>query len=295
MKFILTVTFYLLTCSLVFSQSNFHIFKGTFDSCIIHAKNQNRNIFFITRSESCHVFDKFRTAIEADTNTINFLNTEFVVYEWDMDNTNDSQYKRLKKYYHSWRGFPQIYCLTNEESVIAEFVYSTKILHEDHLKIWKNYKNTINDWKKIKNKSKSKSFSYDELWEYIIYREMIYNVFGEIQINKRVSSYFEGIDTVLYPLRKHWILFKRHINLNDLGTNPELFDYVARNKVEFEKENDPKEVSDYLYNIYYSNLLGKKEKRIEKMSKKYPYNTIDEAKKAILNYKRNLIIQNIFD
>ena len=295
MRIIITITVFCLTPFLIFSQNNLQIFQGSFDSALIQAKFQNKNIFFITKSESCPVFEKFRIEIDSDSNTFNFLNNEFIIYEWDMDHTSKSDYKRLKKYYHSWRAFPQIYFLTEKESVIAEFCYSIKVKHENQLELWKDYKNTEKEFGKLKKLSKKDSISYEKLWNYISYRDMIYSSFGDIQINKRVSWYFDGIDTVNYALKKNWILFKRHVNLNALGTNPELFDFVARNKITFQEENGEKEVEDYLFNIYYSNLLGSKEKKIDKMATKYPYNTIEEAQEAIQTYKRNKITQNLFN
>lgn len=295
MKVLITSLIFLLTSLSLLAQNNLQLFEGSFDSALIQASIQNKNIFFITRSESCPVFREFRTTIENDKNTYDFLNREFIIFEYDMDHTNKTDYRKLKKYYHSWRGFPQIYFLTENEDVIAEFGYSIIIKHEDQLELWKDYKNTEKEWGELNKLSKKDSISYENLWKYMAYRDMIYSPFGDMQINKRVSWYFNGLDTIDYSLKKHWILFKRHVNLNDLGTNPELFDFVARNKSAFQEENGDKEVVDYLFDIYYSNLPGRKEKKIDKMANKYPYNTIVEAQDAIQIFRRNKIIQNLFN
>lgn len=296
MKFIVTALIFLLTSS-IFSQNNLQIFEGSFDSALIQAKIQNRNIFFITRSESCHVFKKFRTKIENDSNSYKFLNDEFIIFEYDMDHSNKAKDKRLKKYYHSWRGFPQIYFLDTNEKIITEIVYALKINQDEHLTIWKEYNSFNNTWKSIKKEKRKRKhdndLDYDFTYKYILYRQIKNNSFEYLQIQNILTHYLSNIDTSELVMEHNWELIQKYGTLFSL--NPKLIDIIARNEQAFKKNIGDSIVSEYLKDKYYCNLSGRKEKKIDKMATKYPYNTIEEAIEAIRIYKRNKVVQNIFN
>ena len=123
-----------------FSNPKLNIFHDSFDQAIDSAKTLNKDIFFITRSLSCPVFEKFETRIDRSEETIEFLNSNFIIFEYDMDNASQIEKKRLKNYYHSWRGFPQLYFIDKNEKLISDMIYSLNFSQQAQLTLWKNYK-----------------------------------------------------------------------------------------------------------------------------------------------------------
>jgi len=293
----MTTLVFLLTSIVIFSQNNLQIFEGCFDSALIKANIQNKNIFFITRSESCPVFGKFRTTIENDKNTYDFLNSEFIVFEYDLDHTSKTDFKRLKKYYHSWRGFPQIYIINKNENIITEILYPLNISQDEQLIAWKEYKTLNNKWKSIKTEKRKRKHNndidYDFIYKYVLYRQIIYNSFDCFQIQKILTYYLSNIDTSELVKEQNWELIEKYGTAFSL--NHKLIDIIATNKQSFQKNIGDSIISEYLQDKYYSNLLGRKEKKIDKMAKKYPYNTVVEAQEAIQMYKRNKVTQNLFN
>ena len=278
----------------LWSQNNLQIFDADFDSALIQAKIQNKNIFFITKSLSCPNYDIFEKNINKDAETIDFLNEEFIIFIYDMDHSTKEQDKRLKSYYSSWRGFPQLYIVNVQEKVMSSLDYSNYLAHKSQLEVWKDYKNIETNWKLLKKRSKRDGFTYDQLIEYIQYRELIYSSFRDIQMNKRVAWYLNGINTEDRFERKNWLLFKQFVHLNHLGSDEDLFDFVAQNKIAFQKINGQEEVAEYLINDYYLNVKYKKEKKVNKMAQQYPYNTIEEAKEALRLYHLSKQTQAVF-
>ncbi len=120
-------------CSI--SQENIHYYSGSFDAALVDAKKNNKDIFFITKSESCHVFDVFTNNINQDLETVKFLNNNFIVFEFNLNKASENEIKRLKKYHHSWRGFPQIYFIDANEELISDIVYTLDYDHIENLNI----------------------------------------------------------------------------------------------------------------------------------------------------------------
>ena len=123
MKTIL-ISLFLITSFSNFSQNQLHYFKGSFDQALDAAKTQNKDIFFITRSKSCPVFDVFNEEINADEETISYLNEHLIVFEFDMDKASENEIKSLKNYYNSWKGYPQLYFIDKNENLISDITYS---------------------------------------------------------------------------------------------------------------------------------------------------------------------------
>lgn len=163
----LLILLLLAKCLAGFCQEELKLFTGSFDQAIDSAKKTDKDIFLITRSLSCHVFGKFKAILTVDKESIAFLNTNFLVYEYDMDNASDDEKKRMKKYYHSWRNFPQLYFIDKNEKLISDLLYPLKIEHNRQLEIWKDYKNIETDWEEIKHSKNNKTIDYNELIDYI--------------------------------------------------------------------------------------------------------------------------------
>lgn len=281
MKFIFSAFFFLITIT-GFTQENINYFSGNFDSALDEAKKTNKNIFFITRSESCHVFDVFKENITQDSETIEFLNKEFIVFEFDMDKVSENESKRLKKYYHSWRGFPQLYFIDKNEKLISDIIYSLEYSHNENLNVWENYKQIENEWKIIK-RNKRTNLNLDNLKTFLLYRQIKYSPYDLMQIQNVIGKYFKKIDEQNYSNKENWILFEKYITIH---SNPELFDFVAKNKSFFQKEIDTEKVSKYLSRNYYKFVSWKSEEDRKKLTFEYPFNSIKEAKIALKDFNK---------
>jgi len=106
-----------------------------------------------------------------------------------------------------------------------------------------------------------------------------------------ISGYFKNIDTNDYYLNKNWVLIKENILYKDIFSDQRLFTFVEKHRKEFIQENGREEVSEYLLDNYMRYLSYKKEKKVERLSKKYPFTTIPEAKRALkLDKTRRMIL-----
>ena len=286
--FVLIISF----CQFGFGQNKLLLFEGNFDEALRLAQSQDKDIFFITRSISCPVFEVFKENIGNDKETIEFLNKQFIVFEFDMDNANDVELKRLKKYYHSWRGFPQLYFIDKNEKLISDINYPLNIGIKKNLEIWRNYKNIEASWKSIKIGNKKKVIDFETLNQFLTYRQIKYSSFDLIQIKNSIDKYFKNIDTTLYSDNQHWFIIKNYVTI---FSNPEIFDFVARHKSDFQTKNESKEVIEYLQENYKQFINWRKEEGVIKLSKKYPFNTIPEAKEAVDQYIKYKSIFHTYD
>lgn len=273
----------LLISSTVFSQDSINYCDGDFDSALKKAKQTNKNIFFITRSESCSYFFRFKENISKDSKTIKFLNDEFIVFEFDMVRASKEETKRLKKYYHSWRGFPQIYFIDTNEKLISDIGYSIEFdkSHQENLNVWKNYQTIESDWKTIKQQKRN-NLTLENLKTFLLYREIKYSAFSFFQTINTIKKYFKSIDKKKYSDTQHWSLFEDYMTHRDY---PELFDYVAQNKKDFQDKNGVEKVSKYLTKNYTQIISWKSTEDRKTLAEEYPFNTITEAKEALKNHK----------
>ena len=280
MRFIFS-SFLLLFTIIAFTQENINYHNGSFDSALNEAKKTNKNIFFITRSLSCPVFDVFKENLKQDTETIKFLNKEFIVFEFDMDKASDNETKRLKKYYHSWRGYPQLYFIDKNEKLISDIVYTLDYSHNENLNIWKNYKQIENQWKVIK-RNKRNNLNLENLKKFLLYRQIKYSPYDLMQMQNVIEKYFKRIDESNWSNKENWTLFEKHITHY---SNSSLFDFVAQNKIEFQNKNGKEKISNYLTKNYVEMVSWKSKEAREIAMNEYPFNTVSEAKKALENYK----------
>lgn len=290
MKNTLIILIFLIVCK-GFSQDSISYFNGDFDSALKKSKKINKNIFLITRSESCHVFGTFKQSITQDLETIKFLNSEFIVYEFNMDSTTEEETKRLKKYYHSWRGFPQIYFIDKNEKLISTINYNLKYSQKENLDVWRNYMQIESDWKTIK-KAKNNNLTLENLKKFLFYREIKYSPYDLMQMNNVIEEYFKSIAEKNYSDNQNWILFEKYITIY---SNPDLFDFVAKNKDSFQKEIDSETVSKYLSRNYYEFVSRKSEEDRKMLAFEYPFNSIEEAKNALNSYNNIEKIEPIFN
>ena len=281
MKNILIILFLIASFS-SFSQQKLQYFEGSFDQALKIAKTQNKDIFFITRSKTCPVFDVFNEEINNHKETVSFLNNQFIVFEFDMDKASESEIKSLKKYYNSWKGYPQLYFMDADENLISDINYSLNYSQQHQLEVWKNYEQIEENWKLIK-KNKRTSLTLENVNQFIFYRQIIYSPYDLMQIQNVIEKYFKSIDDENYSDPENWKLINDHIKY---FTNPELFDFVAKNKVDFQKKNDSKKVSGYLAENYYNLYSFKSPEERIKLEKEYPFNTIEEAKEAIALFNK---------
>lgn len=274
-----------------FSQEKLNLFVGNFDQVIDSAQKFDKDIFLITRSLSCHVFENFKARLISDNESIEFLNAEFIVYEYDMDNAPDVEKKRMKNYYHSWRGFPQIYLIDKNEKIISDIICPLSIEHQKQLEIWKNYNDLESDWARIKSLKRKKNIEYNSLIDFLTYRQIKYSSFELIQISNVLDRYFKCIDSTEYCSKRNWSLIQEYVTIY---SNPEIFDLVAIHKNDYQVHHGDSIISDYLLKNYLQFISWRKVEKVDKMSNKYPYNIVPEAIQAIEIYRRNKTIQTIF-
>lgn len=286
----LLILLLLAKCLPGFCQDELKLFTGDFDQAIDSAKMIDKDIFLITRSLSCHVFEQFKAILTDDKESIAFLNTNFLVYEYDMDNASDDEKKRMKKYYHSWRGFPQLYFIDKNEKLISDLLYPLKIEHKRQLEIWKDYKNIETDWEKIKHSKNNKTIDYNELIDYITYRQIKYSSFDLIQIKNILDTYFNNLDSAQYCKEQNWDLIQKYVTI---FSNPEIFDLVAKYKSDFQKNIGDSIISSYLSYNYLRNIDWRKPEKVEKIASSYPYNSVPEAINAIEAYRKNKKVQSL--
>jgi hypothetical protein len=275
-----------------FGQEELKLVTSDFDLVLDSAKKLDKDIFLITRSFKCHVFEKFKTILTNDKVSIKYLNANFIIYEYDMDKASDDEKKRMRKYYHSWRGFPQLYFIDKNEKLISDLDYPLRIEQQEHLEIWKDYRNIETNWKRIKHLNKCKNFDYDELKQYLTYRQIKYSSFDLIQIKNILDKYFENLDSINYSTKQNWDLIQKYITIY---SNPEIFDLVAKHKSDFQKNIGDSIIYNYLSYNYLKYIDWRKPEKVDKIAKKYPYNTIPEAIGAIEIYKKSKNIQSLIE
>ncbi|WP_223034241.1 DUF255 domain-containing protein [Hanstruepera marina] len=268
---------FLLTLCKGFNQEKLNYFQGDFDEALKQAKITNKDIFFITKGNPCPVYDVFQLNLNNDNETINFLNDNFIVFEFDLNKSSDVTVKRLKDYYDSWRGSPQLYFIDQDENLITEITYTLEYSHAENLGIWKDYLNIEENWKTIK-KEKRNNLTLKNLKQFLLYRNIKYSPYGLMQIKNVIDKYFKSLPKENYSDSENWDIIQKYVTI---WSNNDLFSFVADNKSKFQKKNDPVEVSKYLSLNYNKYLSSKSKADIEKLSTKYPYTTIEEAKIAI--------------
>ena len=273
-------------------QEKLILFTGNFDQAIDSAKKVDMDILLITKSLSCQVFESFKKRLINDNESIEFLNTSLIVFEYDMDNATDNVKKKMKKYYHSWRGFPQLYFIDKNEKLISDLTYPLSIEQKQQLEIWKNYRNIEQDWKRIKCVRKRRTIDYNGLIEFITYRQIKHSSFDLIQIKKVLNKYFRNIDSTQYFSNKNWNLINKYITIY---SNPQVFDLVAKYKSDFQKNFGDSVISNYLIENYQRYIYWRKPKVVDKMAKKYPYHSVPEAIQAIDIYRKNNIMRSFID
>jgi hypothetical protein len=279
------------TCLSVSGQNDLNYFKGNLDSALLCAEEQNKDIFLITKSLSCHVYKKFISRVTASEESVRFLNGKFIIYEYDLDKASKLEKKRMKQYYHSWRGFPQLYIMDKNEKIITEIIYPLNVEQERHLAYWKNYKQLEDTWKRVKQKKQKGITSYTDLVEYLDYRQIKYSSLDLIQMNNVLKQYFKGLNFSQLVEERHWELMQKYISIH---SNPEVFDRVAQNRTRYFELYDNTEVSKYLLHNYQININWRKPGKVEKLAQKYPYNTVPEALKAIELYDVKQTVQDFY-
>jgi thioredoxin-related protein len=273
-----------------FSQEKLNLFRGSFAQALDSAKKVDKDIFLITKSLTCHVFEEFNARIIANNETIMFLNENFIVFVYDKDKSSEKEDKRMKNYYHSWRGFPQLYFIDKNEKLITDLVYTLSIEQQEQLKIWKTYKSIEKDWKSIKYLRKNKIIDYNDLTDFLTYRQIKYSPFDLIQISGILDKYFKNLDSAQYCSKQNWELIKNYVSLR---SNPDIFDLVAKHKTDFQKNYGDSIISDYLLSNYQQDIYWRKPEKVDKIAEKYPYDSIPEAIQAIETYKKNKQIQSL--
>jgi hypothetical protein len=139
---------------IAYGQQSLNVFEGNFDDALALAKKQNKDIFFITKSLTCGNYSTFRDTLDNNPDASNFVNNEFIVFIFNRDVADEKELKRLKKYYHSWWGYPQIYFIDSSEKLISNLNFHPDVNFKDQLKVWKSYKTIEEDWKDIKKQKR---------------------------------------------------------------------------------------------------------------------------------------------
>lgn len=271
------------------SQKKLEIFQGNLDFALQQSRIEKKNIFLITRSETCAFFHIFYKALTNDQEAIDYLNKEFIIYEYDIDKATRAENKRMKKYYHSWRGFPQLYFINENEKLISDIVFSELYTLSEQIVIWRNYKTIEKDWKEIKKVLK-RDLTVGNLKQFLSYRVVKYSPYHMIQMPKLINKYFENLPQKSYSDTENWFLFQKHITIY---SNFELFDSVVRNRSDFEQKNDSAVVSNYLAHNFYEYVINMSKEDRERSLNKYPFNTIVEAKNILENFISNKSIKPI--
>lgn len=273
-----------------FSQEKLTLFEGNFDQAIDSAQKVDKDIFLITKG-LCPAFENFTARLTNDSESVEFLNKNFIVYEYNMDNSSEIEKKRMKKYYHSWRGFPQLYFIDKNENLISDISYPLSIEQKKQLEIWKNYKTIESDWTNIKRVKSNNNIDYNSLIEFLTYRQIKYSSFDLIQISNVLDKYFKSIDSAEYYSKRNWFLIQQYVTIS---SNPKIFDLVAKHKNEFQISHGDSIISDYLLGNYQQFISWRKPEKVNKMAKKYPYNSVPEAIQAIEIYRSNKELQTMF-
>lgn len=291
MKRLLIILFLISTLT-GYSQIELNVNAGDFSKALDSALKIDKKILLITGDNNCGYYLNFVENVLSDSSIISYLNSEFITLIFRADKADKEAKKRMKKYNKSWPGWPQFYVLNSNEKLIADFSYPHYTSNEQFLEILKDYLTIEEKWLELKIISKKELLSLDQLKQYIVMRDLNYSSFGEIHINKQVSKYINGLDNQDRFKAENWFLFKRYVNMYDLGLDKNLFDFVAKNKKSFQIENGEQEVSDYLLQNYQNDIRWRKPEKVKKLADKYPYNTIPEAQKAIELYWASKNIQN---
>lgn len=286
------IVLFLITKLTGYSQIKLDLFTGDLSKALDTASIIDKNILVINGSNRCGSYINFTENVLTDSSIIFYLNSEFETLLFRADLADKEAKKKMKKYNKTWPGWPQFYVLDSNEKLIADFSYPRYTSNEEFLGILKSYLTIEEEWIKLEKMSKKEQLTLDQLNRFIVYRHLNYSPYEEIHINKQVSKYLNGLNIQDRFKTENWILFKRHIKIRDLGVDKDLFDFVAKNRVEFQKHNGEREVSDYLLINYQNDINWRKPEKVEKIAEKYPYNSIPEAKRAIELYWISKEIQN---
>lgn len=281
-----------LTCH---SQSQLKYFEGTFDQALDLSKENNTDIFLISNNLSfCPSFNKFLNEVENDVETIEFLNSKFIVFGYDLENSSKNDKQRLKKYYRSRGDNHFIYFISKDEKTIAKITYSTINSLDDQLAVWKTYRDFNKEWKSIKKEKRKRkrnnNLDYEFTCKYILYRQIKNSSFDYYQIQNVLTNYIGSIETSQLFNVNNWDLIQKYGTL--FSINLKLTDIIATNKEEFNTSIGDSIISAYLLDKYYRNISGRKENKVNRMAKKYPYNTIDEANQAVDLYRTRKRMQS---
>ncbi len=276
-----------------YSQVELNVNAGDFSNALDSASKIDKNILLIIGNNYCGNYLNFVENVLSDSNIISFMNSEFITLIFRADKADKEAKKKMKKYNKSWPGWPQFYVLDSNEKLIADFSFPQYTSNEQFLKILHDYLTIEEEWLKLKKLSKKEQLTLDQLKRYIILRDLNYSSFGEIQINRQISKYINGLNIQDRYKSENWYLYKRYVKIRNLGLDKDLFDFVAENRNEFQKVNGEQEVSDYLLQNYQNDINWRKPKKVKKIAEKYPYNTIPEAKRAIELYWTNKKVQGM--
>ena len=96
-----------------------------------------------------------------------------------------------------------------------------------------------------------------------------------------IDKYFKHAPEEELFCKKNWKLYEEYVTIY---SNPEIFDFLVDNKQSFQQVVGDTCVSSYLLTNYINSVWYKKENKVERMAKQYPYNEVPEAKKAIEIY-----------
>ncbi len=288
----LLIVLFLISKLTGYSQIELNVYTGDLSHALDTATKTDKNILLITGSNYCGYYMNFVENVLSDSSIISYLNSEFITLIFRADLADKEAKKKMKKYNKSWPGWPQFYVLDLNETLIADFSYPQYTSNEQFLEILYSYLTIEEEWIKLKKSSKKELLTLDQLKRFIVLRDLNYSSFGDIHINKQVSKYLNGLNSQNRFKAENWFLFNRYIKIRGLGLDKDLFDFVAKNKDEFQRVNGEQEVSNYLAQNYQNDISWRKPEKVKKLAKKYPYNTIPEAKRAIELYWTSNNIQN---
>lgn len=294
MKILLIVLFLIPTLT-GYGQVELNVNAGDFSNALDSALKKDKNILLITGANYCGYYVNFVENVLSDSSIISYMNSEFLTLVFRADLADKKAKKEMKKYNKSWPGWPQFYVLDSKEKLVADFSFPKYTSNEEFLKILQDYSTIEEEWLKIKKLSKKGLLTLDQLKRYIVMRNLNYSSFGDININKQVSNYINGLCIQDRFKSENWYLYKRYVRIRNLGLDKDLFDFVVENRDEFQRVNGIQEVSDYLFQSYQNDINWRKPEKVKKIAEKYPYNTIPEAKKAIELYWTSKNIQNMIE
>lgn len=269
------------------SYSNLNYYSNNFDSVLDLARKQQKDVLLIIASNQCQNHFRFKREVISDNAITEFLNNEFIVFIYYNNNRDSNLTHRLRRYNKSWPGWPQLYFLDYNENLITDIIYPLQFPKDEYFEIIRNYRDIELNWRNIRRTTRKPRFKLEDLQTYIMYRQLKYSSFDYILINRKVSKFLRSLRTEELTNIEYWTLFDNYVNLYELGSDKELFDYVLVNRKLFEQVVGIQSVSDYLERNFTIITRHKSARQINRMSRRYPYNSVPEAISAIELYWKN--------